>query len=154
MLAKRIIPCLDIKDGRVVKGVNFVNIIDALDPVEAAMEYEKQGADEIAFLDIAATHEERNTIVSMIEKMAENVFMPITVGGGIRTIDNIRSLFAAGADKVSINSEAVKNPYFIKEASNKFGSQAIIVAIDAKSNGENSWEVVIAGQKTYRYRCC
>lgn len=149
MLAKRIIPCLDIKDGRVVKGVNFVNIIDALDPVEAAMEYEKQGADEIAFLDIAATHEERNTIVSMIEKMAENVFMPITVGGGIRTIDNIRSLFAAGADKVSINSEAVKNPYFIKEASNKFGSQAIIVAIDAKSNGENSWEVVIAGGRKH-----
>ena len=149
MLAKRIIPCLDIKDGRVVKGVNFVNIIDALDPVEAAMEYEKQGADEIAFLDIAATHEERNTIVSMIEKMAENVFMPITVGGGIRTIDNIRSLFAAGADKVSINSEAVKNPDFIKEASNKFGSQAIIVAIDAKSNGENSWEVVIAGGRKH-----
>lgn len=149
MLAKRIIPCLDIKDGRVVKGVNFVNIIDALDPVEAAMEYEKQGADEIAFLDIAATHEERSTIVSMIEKMAENVFMPITVGGGIRTIDNIRSLFAAGADKVSINSEAVKNPDFIKEASNKFGSQAIIVAIDAKSNGENSWEVVIAGGRKH-----
>ena len=99
MLAKRIIPCLDIKDGRVVKGVNFVNIIDALDPVEAAMEYEKQGADEIAFLDIAATHEERNTIVSMIEKMAENVFMPITVGGGIRTIDNIRSLFKQGLIK-------------------------------------------------------
>lgn len=145
MLAKRIIPCLDIKDGRVVKGVNFVNIKDAGDPVEAAIEYEKQGADEIAFLDITATYENRNIMLSVIEKAAENVFMPITVGGGIRTIKDIRSLFAAGADKVSINSEAVKNPDFIKDAANKFGSQAVIAAIDAKSNGENSWEVVIAG---------
>ncbi len=145
MLAKRIIPCLDIKDGRVVKGVNFVNIKDAGDPVEAAIEYEKQGADEIAFLDITATYENRNIMLSVIEKAAENVFMPITVGGGIRTIEDIRSLFAAGADKVSINSEAVKNPDFIKDAANKFGSQAVIAAIDAKSNGENSWEVVIAG---------
>ena len=107
MLAKRIIPCLDIKDGRVVKGVNFVNIRDAGDPVDAAIEYEKQGADEIAFLDITATHEKRNIMINVIEKAAENVFMPITVGGGIRTIEDIRSLFAAGADKVSINSEAV-----------------------------------------------
>ena len=145
MLAKRIIPCLDIKDGRVVKGVNFVNIKDAGDPVEAAIEYEKQGADEIAFLDITATHENRNIMLSVIEKAAENVFMPITVGGGIRTIEDIRNLFAAGADKVSINSEAVKNPNFIKDAANKFGSQAVIAAIDAKSNGDNSWEVVIAG---------
>ena len=145
MLAKRIIPCLDIKDGRVVKGVNFVNIKDAGDPVEAAIEYEKQGADEIAFLDITATHENRNITLSVIEKAAENVFMPITVGGGIRTIEDIRNLFAAGADKVSINSEAVKNPNFIKDAANKFGSQAVIAAIDAKSNGDNSWEVVIAG---------
>lgn len=145
MLAKRIIPCLDIKDGRVVKGVNFINIKDAGDPVEAAIEYEKQGADEIAFLDITATYENRNIMLSVIEKAAENVFMPITVGGGIRTIEDIRSLFAAGADKVSINSEAVKNPDFIKDAANKFGSQAVIAAIDAKSNGENSWEVVIAG---------
>ena len=126
MRAKRIIPCLDIKDGRVVKGVNFVNIRDAGDPVEAAIEYEKQGADEIAFLDITATHEKRNIMINVIEKAAENVFMPITVGGGIRTIEDIRSLFAAGADKVSINSEAVKNPDFIKEAANKFGSQAVI----------------------------
>lgn len=145
MLAKRIIPCLDIKDGRVVKGVNFVNIKDAGDPVEAAIEYEKQGADEIAFLDITATHENRSIMLSVIEKAAENVFMPITVGGGIRTIEDIRNLFAAGADKVSINSEAVKNPNFIKDAANKFGSQAVIAAIDAKSNGDNSWEVVIAG---------
>ena len=145
MLAKRIIPCLDIKDGRVVKGVNFVNIRDAGDPVEAAIEYEKQGADEIAFLDITATHEKRNIMINVIEKAAENVFMPITVGGGIRTIEDIRSLFAAGADKVSINSEAVKNPDFIKEAANKFGSQAVIAAIDAKSREDDSWEVVIAG---------
>ena len=145
MLAKRIIPCLDIKDGRVVKGVNFVNIRDAGDPVEAAIEYEKQGADEIAFLDITATHEKRNIMINVIEKAAENVFMPITVGGGIRTIEDIRSLFAAGADKVSINSEAVKNPDFIKEAANKFGSQAVIAAIDAKSKDDGSWEVVIAG---------
>ncbi len=145
MLAKRIIPCLDIKDGRVVKGTNFENIIDALDPVEAAIEYEKQGADEIAFLDITATYEKRNITISVIEKAAANVFMPITVGGGIRSIQDIRNLFAAGADKVSINSEAVKNPDFIKEASNKFGSQAIIAAIDAKANDNNSWEVVVAG---------
>lgn len=145
MLAKRIIPCLDIKDGRVVKGVNFVNIRDAGDPVEAAIEYEKQGADEIAFLDITATHEKRNIMINVIEKAAENVFMPITVGGGIRTIEDIRSLFAAGADKVSINSEAVKKPDFIKEAANKFGSQAVIAAIDAKSTEDGSWEVVIAG---------
>lgn len=145
MLAKRIIPCLDIKDGRVVKGVNFINIRDAGDPVEAAIEYEKQGADEIAFLDITATHEKRNIMINVIEKAAENVFMPITVGGGIRTIEDIRSLFAAGADKVSINSEAVKNPDFIKEAANKFGSQAVIAAIDAKSREDGSWEVVIAG---------
>ena len=145
MLAKRIIPCLDIKDGRVVKGVNFVNIIDAGDHVEAAIEYEKQGADEIAFLDITATHENRNIMINVIEKAAENVFMPITVGGGIRTIEDIRSLFAAGADKVSINSEAVKNHDFIKEAANKFGSQAVIAAIDAKSTEDGSWEVVIAG---------
>lgn len=145
MLAKRIIPCLDIKDGRVVKGVNFVNIRDAGDPVEAAIEYEKQGADEIAFLDITATHEKRNIMINVIEKAAENVFMPITVGGGIRTIEDIRGLFAAGADKVSINSEAVKNPDFIKEAANKFGSQAVIAAIDAKSKEDGSWEVVIAG---------
>ncbi|MDE7034292.1 MAG: imidazole glycerol phosphate synthase subunit HisF [Mucispirillum sp.] len=145
MLAKRIIPCLDIKDGRVVKGVNFVNIRDAGDPVEAAIEYEKQGADEIAFLDITATSEKRNIMINVIEKAAENVFMPITVGGGIRTIEDIRSLFAAGADKVSINSEAVKNPDFIKEAANKFGSQAVIAAIDAKSREDGSYEVVIAG---------
>ena len=145
MFTKRIIPCLDVHGGRVVKGVNFVNIRDAGDPVDAAIEYEKQGADEIAFLDITATHEKRNIMINVIEKAAENVFMPITVGGGIRTIEDIRSLFAAGADKVSINSEAVKNPDFIKMAANKFGSQAVIAAIDAKSKEDGSYEVVIAG---------
>ncbi len=149
MLAKRIIPCLDIKDGRVVKGVNFVNIRDAGDPVEAAIEYEKQGADEIAFLDITATYEKRNIMINIIEKAAANVFMPITVGGGIRSIEDIRNLFAAGADKVSINSEAVKNPDFIKEAASKFGSQAIISAIDAKARNDGSWEVVIAGGRKW-----
>lgn len=148
MLAKRIIPCLDIKDGRVVKGINFVKLVDAGDPVEAAIAYEKQGADEIAFLDINATHENRGITLHVIEKAAENVFMPITVGGGIRTIEDIRNLFAAGADKISINSEAVKNPNFIKEAANKFGSQAIIAAIDAKETKHGKWEVVIAGGRT------
>lgn len=148
MLAKRIIPCLDIKDGRVVKGVNFVNIRDAGDPVQAAIEYEKQGADELTFLDITATYEKRNIMLHIVEKVAESVFMPITVGGGIRTLEDIRNLFAAGADKASINSQAVKNPDFIKAASDLFGSQAIVVAIDAKQREDTTnleWEVVIAG---------
>ncbi len=147
MLTKRIIPCLDLKDGRVVKGTNFINLRDAGDPVEVALEYQNQGADELAFLDISATEEGRGTTVELIERAAANVFMPITVGGGIKTIADIQRLLNAGADKVSINSESVKNPDLIKEAANKFGSQAIISAIDAKLKDDGSWEVMIAGGK-------
>lgn len=147
MLAKRIIPCLDLKDGRVVKGRNFVGLRDAGDPVETAMEYEKQGADEIAFLDITATEEKRSIMVELIERTAERIFMPITVGGGIKTIEDMRLILGAGADKVSINSESVRNPDFIKEAASKFGSQAVVAAIDAKSNGDGSWRVMISGGK-------
>ncbi len=132
MLAKRIIPCLDVKDGRVVKGVNFVNIRDAGDPVENAIFYDGQGADELIFLDITASHEKRKIILGVVEKTAEDVFMPLTVGGGIRTLDDIRDLLNAGCDKVSINTTAVKDPYFISRAAEKFGSQCIVVAIDAK----------------------
>lgn len=148
MLAKRIIPCLDLKDGRVVKGRNFVGLRDAGDPVETAIEYEKQGADEIAFLDITATEEKRSIMVELIERTAERIFMPITVGGGIKTIDDMRLILGAGADKISINSESVRNPDFIKEAATKFGSQAVVAAIDAKSNGDGSWRVMISGGKT------
>ncbi len=132
MLAKRIIPCLDVKDGRVVKGVSFVNLRDAGDPVENAKFYDKQGADELIFLDITASHEKRNIIIDVVMRTAEEVFMPLTVGGGIRTLDDIRDLLKAGCDKVSINTSAVSNPYFIKEAAERFGSQCIVVAIDAK----------------------
>ena len=132
MLAKRIIPCLDVKDGRVVKGVSFVNLRDAGDPVENAKFYDKQGADELIFLDITASHEKRNIIIDVVMRTAEEVFMPLTVGGGIRTLDDIRDLLKAGCDKVSINTAAVSNPYFIKEAAERFGSQCIVVAIDAK----------------------
>lgn len=147
MLAKRIIPCLDLKDGRVVKGRNFVGLRDAGDPVETAIEYEKQGADEIAFLDITATEEKRSIMVELIERTAERIFMPITVGGGIKTIEDMRLILGAGADKVSINSESVRNPDFIKEAASKFGSQAVVAAIDAKSNDDGSWRVMISGGK-------
>lgn len=132
MLAKRIIPCLDVRDGRVVKGVNFVNIRDAGDPVENAIYYDQQGADELVFLDITASHEKRKIILHVVEKTADDVFMPLTVGGGIRTLDDIRDLLNAGCDKVSINTAAVKDPYFISRAAEKFGSQCIVVAIDAK----------------------
>jgi len=132
MLAKRIIPCLDVKDGRVVKGVSFVNLRDAGDPVENAKFYDEQGADELIFLDITASHERRNIILDVVMKTASDVFMPLTVGGGIRTIDDIRDLLKAGSDKVSINTAAVKNPYFISRAAEKFGTQCIVVAIDAK----------------------
>ncbi len=132
MLAKRIIPCLDVRDGRVVKGVNFVNIRDAGDPVENAIFYDGQGADELIFLDITASHEKRKIILDVVEKTAEDVFMPLTVGGGIKTLDDIRDLLNAGCDKVSINTTAVKDPYFISRAAEKFGSQCIVVAIDAK----------------------
>ncbi len=135
MLKTRIIPCLDVKDGRVVKGVNFVDLVDAGDPVEQAKLYDEQGADELCFLDITATSDNRGLIYEVVTKVAEQCFMPLTVGGGVRTIDDIRKLLLAGADKVSINSAAVKNPEFVKEASNKFGAQCIVVAIDAKRNG-------------------
>jgi len=148
MLAKRIIPCLDLKDGRVVKGTNFINLKDAGDPITVAIEYEKQGADEIAFLDISATDEKRATMVKLIEQVCDNIFMPITVGGGVSSIEDIRAMLMAGADKVSINSAAVHNPSLISEAASKFGSQAIIVAIDAKFSKEmNSYEVMVSSGK-------
>ena len=144
-LAKRIIPCLDVDKGRVVKGVNFVGIRDAGDPVEIAKRYNDQGADEITFLDITASHEERATTVHMVEAIAEQVFIPLTVGGGIRELVDIRNMLNAGADKVSINSAAVYNPEFVKAAADKFGSQCIVVAIDAKQVGDNHWEIFTHG---------
>ena len=144
-LAKRIIPCLDVDKGRVVKGVNFVGIRDAGDPVEIAKRYNDQGADEITFLDITASHEGRDTTVHMVEAIAEQVFIPLTVGGGIREIEDIRRMLNAGADKVSINSAAVYNPDFVKAASDKFGAQCIVVAIDAKQVAEGRWEIFTHG---------
>jgi len=132
MLKTRIIPCLDVNNGRVVKGINFVNLVDAGDPVEQAMIYDAAGADELCFLDITASHENRSTIVEVVTKTAEKCFMPLTVGGGIRTVDDVRTLLIAGADKVSINTAAIKNPKLINDAASKFGSQCIVVAIDAK----------------------
>ena len=131
-LAKRIIPCLDVDNGRVVKGVNFVGIRDAGDPVEVAKKYNSQGADEITFLDITASHERRDTTVEVVERISENVFIPLTVGGGIRSLDDIQTMLNAGADKVSINTAAIQNPRLVEEAANKFGSQCIVVAVDAK----------------------
>ncbi len=152
MLKIRIIPCLDVKDGRVVKGVNFVDLIDAGDPVEAAAAYDAAGADELCFLDITASHENRDTIFHIVEATAERCFMPLTVGGGVRTIEDIGRLLNAGADKVSINTAAVKNRQFVKEASEKFGAQCIVVAIDAKKvsrPGEpNRWEIFTHGGRT------
>lgn len=153
MLAKRIIPCLDVKDGRVVKGVRFIHLRDAGDPVECAKAYEKQEADELVFLDITASFEKRDIIIDIVRRTADNVFMPFTVGGGIRGINDIRNLLNAGADKVSINTAAVKNPGLIRQAANRFGSQCIVVAIDAKrktnSKIKNSkWEVYINGGRT------
>ena len=152
MLAKRIIPCLDVKDGRVVKGTSFVNLRDAGDPVEVASIYNKEGADELCFLDITASHEKRSIIIDVVKKTAEKVFMPLTVGGGVGTLDDIRTLLKAGADKVSINTAAVKNPEFVREASNRFGSQCIVVAIDAKQQPSDTqtplWEVYIHGGRT------
>ncbi len=144
MLAKRIVPCLDIKDGRVVKGVNFINLKDAGDPVEIAKGYSDLGADEIVFLDITASHEQRDTIIDVVKKTAEVVFVPLTVGGGIRTLDDMKKILDAGADKVSINSSAVKNPNLIKEGALKYGSQCIVVAIDAKWNSR-FYEVYLNG---------
>ncbi|WP_336365928.1 imidazole glycerol phosphate synthase subunit HisF [Marinobacter sp. C2H3] len=148
-LAKRIIPCLDVDKGRVVKGVNFVDIRDAGDPVEVARRYNEQGADEITFLDITASHESRDTTYETVERMAAEVFIPLTVGGGVRTVDDIRKLLNAGADKVSINTAAVFNPEFVREAADRFGSQCIVVAIDAKkvsAEGEAPrWEIFTHG---------
>ena len=144
-LAKRIIPCLDVKDGRVVKGVNFVGLKDAGDPVEIAKRYNAEGADELTFLDITASHENRDTIVHIVEEVAKEVFIPLTVGGGIRTLDDIYALLNVGCDKVSINSAGVKNPDFFNEASFRFGSSTIVAAIDAKKVGENRWNVFING---------
>lgn len=145
MLAKRIIPCLDVRDGRVVKGVNFVDIRDAGDPVEAAKKYDEQGADELVFLDITASHEKRKTMVDVVSRTAECCFMPLTVGGGISTCEDVRIMLNAGADKVSMNSAAVKNPSLVKEAARDFGNQCIVVAIDAKRTAPNKWNVFING---------
>lgn len=145
MLTKRIIPCLDIRDGRVVKGVNFVDIRDAGDPVEAAIRYNEAGADELVLLDINASHEGRATMLDVVSRVAERVFIPFTVGGGIRDVEQIRQLLLLGADKVSINSPAVKNPDFITEAALRFGSQCIVLAMDVKSRPTSSWDVYVNG---------
>ena len=144
MLAKRIIPCLDVKDGRVVKGTQFVDLKDAGDPAEIAKIYDQQGADEIAFLDITASYEKRDILLDIVRRTAEGIFIPLTVGGGVRRLEDIRILLKAGADKVSVNTAAVKNPRFVERASKRFGSQCIVIAIDAKRKGD-SWEVFTHG---------
>jgi cyclase len=152
-LAKRIIPCLDVENGRVVKGVNFVDIRDAGDPVEIAMRYNEQGADEVCFLDITASHEGRDTTVHTVEQIAEHVFIPLTVGGGIRSVDDIRIMLNAGADKVSINTAAIHNPELVRESAQRFGSQCIVVAIDAKRvddvDGQPRWEIFTHGGRKH-----
>ena len=147
MYAKRIIPCLDVKNGRVVKGMSFVNLVDAGDPVESAMQYDKQGADELVFLDITASSDSRNITIDMVEKVANSIFIPFTVGGGIRSVEDFNVLLRAGADKVSVNSAAVHRPKLISEAAYKFGSQCVVAAIDAKRNGDR-WEVYVNGGRT------
>ncbi len=149
MLAKRIIPCLDVAEGRVVKGVNFVNLRDAGDPVEVARRYDDEGADELAFLDITASSDQRDIILQVVEAVADQVFIPLTVGGGVRKVEDVRRLLNAGADKISINTAAVQTPQFIAEASGRFGSQCIVVAIDARRRSESSgWEVYTHGGRT------
>jgi imidazole glycerol-phosphate synthase subunit HisF len=148
MLTKRIIPCLDVKDGRVVKGVKFLNLRDAGDPVEVAQFYDREEADEIVFLDITASFEKRNIMLDVVKRTAETVFMPLTVGGGVRNLEDIRQLLKAGADKVSINTAVVKDAGLLKKASGKFGSQCMVVAIDAKRSGKGKWEVYINGGRT------
>jgi cyclase len=148
MLAKRIIPCLDVKDGRVVKGVNFVDLVDAGDPVENGRFYDSEGADELCFLDITASSDRRNIILDMVKKVAETVHIPFTVGGGIRTVEDVRLILENGADKVSINTAAVLNPEIITRAAEKFGSQCILVAIDAKKNSSGRWSVYLNGGRT------
>ena len=145
MLKARVIPCLDVKEGRVVKGVNFVDLRDAGDPVECAIAYDAAGADELCFLDITASHENRGILFDVVQRTAEACFMPLTVGGGVRTLDDIRNLLLAGADKASINSAAVANRQFVRDAAEKFGSQCIVVAIDAKRTGEGRWEIFTHG---------
>lgn len=145
MYAKRIIPCLDVKNGRVVKGVNFVNLRDAGDPVECAIEYDKKGADELVLLDITATHEGRGTMLDIVSRVANSIFIPFTVGGGIRTTEDFKELLRAGADKISVNSAAVRNPDLINEAAYKFGSQCVVCAIDAKRREQGGWEVYLNG---------
>jgi imidazole glycerol-phosphate synthase subunit HisF len=145
MLKKRLIPCLDVKDGRVVKGINFVGLVDAGDPVEQARLYDREGADELCFLDITASHEERDTLYDVVGRTAEQCFMPLTVGGGVRVVEDIRRLLLAGADKVSINTAAVLRPDFVREAAEKFGCQCIVVAIDAKRTAADRWEVFTHG---------
>ncbi|HEY8215430.1 MAG TPA: imidazole glycerol phosphate synthase subunit HisF [Methylocystis sp.] len=145
MLKARVIPCLDVKEGRVVKGVNFVDLRDAGDPVECAIAYDAAGADELCFLDITASHENRGILLDVVQRTAEACFMPLTVGGGVRTLDDIRNLLLAGADKVSINSAAVANRGFVREASEKFGAQCIVVAIDAKRTADSRWEIFTHG---------
>ncbi|WP_289130285.1 imidazole glycerol phosphate synthase subunit HisF, partial [uncultured Megamonas sp.] len=143
MYTKRIIPCLDVKAGRVVKGTNFVSLRDAGDPIELASVYDKEMADELVFLDITASNEQRDTIVKVANDCASQVFIPFTIGGGIRTVEDMRKMLKAGADKVSMNTAAIKDPSIIKEGAEKFGNQCIVLAVDAKRNGENSWEVYI-----------
>ena len=145
MYAKRIIPCLDVKNGRVVKGVSFVDLRDAGDPVEAAAAYDRQGADELVLLDIMASHEGRSTMIDIVSRVAEQVFIPFTVGGGIRTVDDFTELLRAGADKISVNSAAVRHPELINEAAYKFGSQCVVCAIDAKQRASGGWEVYLNG---------
>ena len=145
---KRIIPCLDVKDGRVVKGTNFVGLRDAGDPVELAAKYDEEGADELTFLDITASSDKRDTIVNVARDCASKVFIPFTVGGGIRTTDDMRALLKAGADKISVNTAAIKRPELIREGAEKFGRQCIVLAVDARRSGENSWEVYINGGRT------
>jgi cyclase len=148
MLKLRVIPCLDVKDGRVVKGVNFVDLRDAGDPVEQAAIYDKAGADELTFLDITASHENRDTILSVVARTAERIFLPLTVGGGVRSTEDIRRLLLAGADKCSINSAAVARPDLVREAAEKFGSQCVVVAIDARATNAGTWEVFTHGGRT------
>ena len=145
MVSKRIIPCLDVKDGRVVKGVRFVNLRDAGDPVEVAKKYSEEGADEITFLDITASHEKRKTMIDVVERTASEVFVPLTVGGGLRTVEDVRELLLAGADKVTINTAAITDPDFVRRASDRFGSQCIVVAIDARRKDGGGWEVFTHG---------
>jgi cyclase len=145
MLKVRVIPCLDVKDGRVVKGVNFVDLVDAGDPVEAAKAYDAAGADELCFLDITASHERRGILLDVVGRTAEQCFMPVTVGGGVRTLEDVRQLLRAGADKVSINTAAVRDPDFVRAAAGKFGAQCIVIAIDAKQTGEGQWQIFTHG---------